>query len=330
MKEICLGTIGSGSIVHHILDNVQKLDGIRLCAVYSRTIERAKELGEAYGCTELYTNLDQLLSNETVNTIYIASPNLLHYEQARKALEAGKHVWCEKPFTTDPEKAFELIRLAEEKGLYLVETAPTTFLPNYRLLKRALQQIGRVRLVMGSYSQYSARYDMLKRGELPNIFNPELAGGCLMDINFYNIHLCCALFGRPDRAFYYPNRFPGVECDTSGIAVLEYPDFKAVCSGAKDTWGDNAFQIQGEDGYITVRDGASCLSEIKLATREDNQTKSHQPETDRWFYEVQELTRMFLEDDAEAIASRHQIILDTVAVMTELRQSAGIRFPGEA
>ena len=89
MKEVRLGTIGTGFIVHYILDNVKKTNDVKLTAVYSRTVEKAKELGDAYGCTNVYTDLDKMLEDETVNTVYVASPNLLHYEQTKKALLAG-------------------------------------------------------------------------------------------------------------------------------------------------------------------------------------------------------------------------------------------------
>ena len=329
MKEVCLGTIGSGPIVHHILDNVKLVEGVSLKAVYSRTIERARQLADEYGCTNVYTDLDRMFADESINTIYVASPNLLHYEQTKKALLAGKHVWCEKPFTTTAAQAEELTQIAEEKGLYLVETAPTTFLPNYKLLKTYLPKVGRVRLVMGSYSQYSTRYDNLKNGELPNIFNPEMGGGCLMDINFYNVLLCTALFGKPDSAVYTANLFPGVGCDTSGIAVLKYPDFTAMCAGAKDTFGDNLFQIQGEDGYIKIVGGANGLAEIIFGGKEESRAYSHQPETDRWYYEVEELTRLFLNDAKDELDARHEIIRNTVSTMCDLRKSAGIVFPGD-
>ncbi len=329
MKEVCLGTIGSGPIVHHILDNVKLVEGISLKAVYSRTIERALQLGGEYGCSNAYADLDRMLEDESVNTVYVASPNSLHYEQAKKALLAGKHVWCEKPFTTTLAQAEELIQIAEEKGLYLVETAPTTFLPNYNVLKLYLHNVGQVRLILGSYSQYSSRYDNLKNGELPNIFNPAMAGGCLMDINFYNVLLCVALFGKPEEVSYTCTLFPGVGCDTSGIAILKYPGFTAMCSGAKDCKGENFFQIQGEEGYININGGANGLTDITVGTSEETRAYSRQPETDRWYYEVAELTRLFLNDDTEAINSRHAIIRDTVDTMCRLRASAGIVYPGD-
>ena len=148
-----------------------------------------------------------------------------------------------------------------------------------------------------------------------------------MDINFYNVLLCCALFGKPDTASYHPNLYPEIGCDTSGIAVLRYGDFLAECSGAKDTWGDNFFQIQGEDGYIAIDGGASGFCEIKVVTRQNSAVHSHQPEPDRWYYEVQELTRLYLAEDMEKINARHKIILDTVTTMCELRASAGLVYP---
>ena len=193
MEEVKLGTIGSGAIVHSVLDSVRKVEGIRLAAVYSRAQDKAKTLASEYGAEKAYTVVDAFLADEAVNCVYVATPNLLHYEQVKRALLAGKHVICEKPFVTRTEQAKELFALAEEKGLLLYEAVPTTFLPNYELLKHKLSEIGRVRLVMANYSQYSSRYDKLLTGEVPNIFNPAYAGGALMDIivNEFNYCVIC-------------------------------------------------------------------------------------------------------------------------------------------
>ena len=164
MKELRLGTIGSGSIVHTILDNVKLVDGIRLTAVYSRTEEKGSQLAAEYGAERVYTDLDAFLGDEEMNTVYIASPNLLHYEQTKKALLAGKHVICEKPFCTKAEQARELTALAKEKQLFLADAVPTAFLPNLEALKKELPKVGRVKLVLGNYSQYSSRYDQVLKG----------------------------------------------------------------------------------------------------------------------------------------------------------------------
>ena len=125
MTEIRLGTVGSGFIVHNILDAVAKVEGIRCVAVYSRTEEKGKPLADKYGVGKVYTDMDAFLADEEINLVYVASPNSLHFEQAKAALLAGKHVLCEKPFCPRLEEAKELVHIAKEKHLFLMEAVPT-------------------------------------------------------------------------------------------------------------------------------------------------------------------------------------------------------------
>lgn len=330
MEEIRVGTIGSGPIVHAVLDGVKVMEGIRCAAVYSRTKETARKLAAEYGVSKTYTDMEKFLSDKEINVVYIATPNLLHYEQTKGALLAGKHVICEKPFCTRGDQAEELINLAKKKKLFLVEAAPTTFLPNFSVLKEAVSAIGRIRLVQGSYCQYSSRYDNLLQGEVPNIFNPELAGGCLMDINFYNAYLNVALFGKPEQVVYYPNFYKDTKIDTSGLLVMQYEDFVSENVGAKDTWGVNSFQIQGEEGYVYVEGGSNSFQSVRIVTRQSDETLNLQENVDRRIYEVRELTRLFLADAYDEIYKRLEITLDTVCVIESARKAAGLIFPGDA
>lgn len=332
MKEVRLGTIGSGTIVHSVLDGVRKTDGIRLAAVYSRTQNKAEKLAAEYGAEKTYTDMEDFLADETVNCVYVATPNLLHYEQVKRALCAGKHVLCEKPFVTRAEQAEELFALAEKRKLFLYEAAPTMFLPNYELLKHRLSKIGRVRLVMANYSQYSSRYDKLLAGEVPSIFDPAYAGGALMDINFYNVYLNVALFGAPVSAHYAANLYDlggNRAVDTSGVATLRYSDFVSTCVGAKDTWGENYFQIEGEQGYIYIKDGSNGLTSVRVVTKDHDRTYSMQPNPSRWYYEVQELTRLLLAEDRAAYLERKKVSIETAHVIEKLRRDAEIDFPGD-
>lgn len=328
MKELCLGTIGSGSIVHTILDQVNVTDGIRLTAVYSRMEEKGKQLAAEYGAGRVYTDLDAFLADEEMNTVYIASPNLLHYEQTRKTLLAGKHVICEKPFCTKADQARELTALAKEKRLFLADAVPTAYLPNLEVLKRELPKVGKVRLVLGNYSQYSSRYDLVLQGEVPNVFNPEYGGGCLMDINFYNVYLNAALFGKPLSSVYYPNR-RGELADTSGVLIMQYDGFVSSSAGAKDTWGVNYFQIEGEKGHIYIRDGSNGLAEIRVVTKDSEETFDQQDNPEWRFYEVQKLTECMLAGDYEAVYGRLDVMIHVIEILEEARKKAGILFPGD-
>lgn len=329
MKEIHLGTIGSGVIVRSILDCVQQTEGVHLEAVYSRTEEKGRALAQDYGAEKVYTDMGTFLSDGAVDVVYIATPNLLHYEQVKGALLAGKHVICEKPFCTRVDQARELLELAMERRLFLIEAVPTPFLPNFPVLKEHLPKVGPVKLVLGNYTQYSARYDRLLAGETPNIFNPQLAGGCLMDINYYNVYLTAALFGPPDRAEYYPNRFAG-GADTSGVMVLAYPGFTASLAGAKDAQGGSFYHIQGERGCLRVKDGSNGLTEIQVVTETGEETYNLQPDPNRWLYEVRAVTSLIRSGDCDtAYSLLRDITLPTVETVETARKKAGLRFPGD-
>ena len=328
MKEIRLGTIGSGSIVHSILDNVAVTDGIRLTAVYSRTEEKGKQLAAEDGADKVYTDLDEFLEDEEVNVVYVASPNLLHYEQTKKALLAGKNVVCEKPFCTKAEQARELAALAKEKHLLLVDAVPTAFLPNFEVVKRELPKVGKVKLVLGNFSQYSSRYDQVLEGGKPNVFNPEYGGGCLMDINFYNVYLNIALFGKPQEAIYFPNIYEGL-ADTSGILIMKYDGFVSESAGAKDTWGVNSFQIEGEKGYIYVKSGSNRMAGVQVVTKDSEENFNEQEKPNPWYYEVGKLTSLLLNEDYETIYQGLDVMVDVMEVLELARKKAGILFPND-
>lgn len=327
MKEIRLATIGTGEIVRHILDAVKATPGISLQAVYSRTEEKGRSFAASFGCDTVYTDLDAMLADPDINTVYVASPNSLHYAQTKMALEAGKHVICEKPFCPELWQAEELFALAERNNRMLLEAVPTLFLPNFSVIREHLGEIGRIRLVLGCYTQYSGRYDKLRAGIKTNVFDPAFAGGCLMDLNFYNVYLTLALFGEPLNAVYAPNLCEGI--DTSGIACMTYPNFQAALSGAKDARGESVYQIQGEDGFLSVENGPNGLQSLRVVTAAGEETYNLQQNPDRWFYEIQNLVPVFLEENKEKLRELKEITLAVCGTIEKMRKMAGIRFPGD-
>ena len=328
MKEIKLGTIGSGSIVHSFLDGVKATDGISCEAVYSRTSESGTKLADQYDVKKLYTNMEEFMSDQQINCVYVASPNNLHYEQSKLALLHNKNVICEKPFCTKREQIEELIALAKERHLFLVDATPTAFLPNFEIIKQQLPKAGRVRLVMCNYSQYSSRYDQVLAGQEPNVFSKAFAGGSLQDINYYNVYFNVALFGKPEKAIYYPN-ICSTGVDSSGIIMLQYRDFISSSAGAKDTWGVNYAQIEGEKGYIYVENGGNKVDKVRVVTNHCEETLNMQEDSKRLYYEVQNITKAFLSEDYEGIYKKLETTVAVIEVIEGARKQAGILFPGD-
>ena len=245
-----LGIVGAGMIVKDFLSFTHELPEIKLEAIVARNIENLKNLQSIYNIKEIFTDLDECLSNPSIDTIYVAVPNNLHYSVAKKALEAGKNVICEKPFTLNYSEAVDLFQIAESKNLILIEAITNQYLPNYLEIKENLSKMGNIRLVECNYSQLSSRYEVFKKGIIAPVFDKNQGGGVLGDLNIYNIHFVVGLFGAPKNSEYYPNIVR--EVDTSGILILEYDEFKVVCIAAKDTYNNSYANIQGDKGLIKV------------------------------------------------------------------------------
>ena len=149
----------------------------------------------------------------------------------------------------------ELAALARRKKVFLFEAMTTQYLENYNKIRELLPRIGRVKLVQCNFSQYSSRYDAFCAGETPVSFDPECAGGALMDLNVYNISYIVGLFGEPNQVHYLANMERGI--DTSGILTMEYNSFKAVSMAAKDCGAPARYVIQGTKGYILQKSTAN-------------------------------------------------------------------------
>lgn len=259
-----LTVVGTGKIVEEALPIITATNGIQVQALVStpRSREKAKTLAGQYQIQDLYTSLDQALANPDTDTVYVATPNHLHYEMSKAALLAGKHVICEKPFTLKEAQAQELAQLAKEKKLILLEAITNLYLENFAVLKEELTNLGDIKIVDCNYSQYSSRYDAFKEGVIAPAFDPEKGGGALRDLNIYNIHLVVALFGEPTSVDYLPNMERGV--DTSGILLMDYLDFKVVCIAAKDCSAEVRTTIQGNRGSLIVAGESNTLPQVQV------------------------------------------------------------------
>lgn len=334
-----IGTIGSGFIVRTILSKVAVTEGIECAAVYSRTYENGKKLADEFRVDKIYTDLNALCSDPELDFIYVASPNSLHYAHVKKALEHGKNVLCEKPFVPTAAEADELLALARDKDLYLIEMITTLYHPHFAWVKDQLPEVGKLQMVSANFCQYSARYDTLMEGKQTNIFDPNFKTGCLMDINVYNIYLAVALLGKPDRVEYFAGLHEN-GIDLHGTVMLQYGDVVCQCIGAKDTMCDNSFQLLGDKGYIHITPGAGNLRTVKLVRRgaedmgpagNNSKTKGRDREElelpeDQWFYEIQTVSRLVAEGNKEVFRRNMEISRNVMEVMEKARKSAGMPF----
>ncbi len=323
-----IATIGTGFIVDIFLSAISEIDGAECVAMYSRKEENAKPLAEKYQVEKIYTDLDKLCKDPAIDFIYVASPNSLHYEHTYKALEHGKHVICEKPFTSTVRETENLIKLAKENGLMLFEGITTIHLPNYELIRQHVGKLGPLKFVQCNYSQYSSRYDALLRGETPNVFNLAFSGGALADINIYNLHFVLNLFGPPQSVNYTANKHEN-GIDTSGVLVMKYPTFIAECVGAKDTRSMNFVLIQGESGYLHVENGANGCQNVLLHVEDKEIRLNSQTTSNYLYYELLAFKEIFDHQDLDQCYKLLEHTHSVMEVYEKARKSANIVFPAD-
>lgn len=323
-----IATIGTGFIVDTFLSALRDIEGVTCVAMYSRKEESAKALAAKHQISTIYTDLEMLFQDPNVDFVYIASPNSLHYEQAYRALEHGKHVICEKPFTSTVREAESLIKLAKENNLMFFEAITTIHLPNYQLIKQHLDRLGKIKFIQANYSQYSSRYPQLLNGETPNVFNPKFSGGALADINIYNLHFVMNIFGKPDKVTYTANKHPN-GIDTSGVLVMEYPEFLTECVGCKDSNSMNFVLIQGEEGYIHVVNGANGCREVAVYVGNHEERINVQSNSNLLFYELATFYEIYKERDFERCYELLDYTHSVMEVYEAARKDGGIVFAAD-
>lgn len=307
-----IGVVGNGMIVGMFLHDVALVDHaevVSLC-VRPHSLEKGQKIAEEHHIPLVETDYDAFLNNSEIETVYIGIANLVHYEYAKKALEAGKHVILEKPFTVNSTEAGELAAIAKQKQLFLWEAFIIPYLPSYTVVKDSVAKVGNVKLVQSNYSKISSRYAQYLSGVILPAFDLSLAGGALYDLNIYNLHFTIGLFGKPKAAHYYPTKgYNGV--DTSGIAVLEYEDFNAVCCAAKDSTSPSGFVIQGDAGTLHGKGSVSTLSEISFSDKAGSEVLAEFDGKIKLSYELTEFVRQF---EAKDYASCYEMLAHSVTV----------------
>lgn len=321
-----LGIVGSGKIVQEFLPWLAQSPVLEVAALCStqRSAVKAKALCEQYGIPLHTTDYGELL--KAVDTVYVALPNLLHTAYTKAALEAGRNVIVEKPLAPCAAEAVQLADLARKKGLFLFEAVTTLYMENYRKLRQLLPRVGPVKLVQCNFSQYSSRYDAFCAGQVAPVFDPNQAGGALMDLAVYNISYLVGLFGEPQQVHYTANVERGI--DTSGILTMDYSSFKAVSIAAKDCAAPPRYVIQGTRGYLLQKSTANFCGPLTLHLNDGKEEHfSLNGKRPRCAAEFEAFARAIDAGDQEMCSGMLDTSLAVSRVLTVARRDAGIRFP---
>jgi len=241
------GILGPGGIAQGQVGDLLE-NGFPVQAVGSRSQERAREFADRYGIPTAHGSYEDLVADPEVDVIYVATPHSGHYPHVRLALEAGKHVLVEKPFTVTAPQAEALARIAEDAGLVLLEAMWTRYLPHMVRLREMIAEgvIGDARTIIADHSQKVPADPESRMNRL------DLAGGALLDLGIYPVSFAWDLFGEPT-AVSAEGTMTASGVDRQTAIMLGFDGGRqAVLHCSLDAPGPNTAVVLGTEGWIRI------------------------------------------------------------------------------
>ena len=240
------GILSTSSIAPRFVKAVREAKAGEIVAISSRTLEKATEKATIWNIPKAYGSHEELLADQSVDVVYISSVNSEHYSLAKLALEAGKHVVCEKPCTTTAEHTKELFALARDKGLFLMEAEKMLFLPTISEVKQRIEsgELGQIYMAELSHS-FPASYNSW-------MFDASLGGGTLLSSGIYAVQLLLWLFGDIKSITGIKSAFEdGTEWQYVLSGRMQNGALFSIHNSTKAIL-DNTARIFGTKGYVEI------------------------------------------------------------------------------
>jgi len=326
-KKIRWGILGPGDIAHTFAKGLGFVADAELVAVGSRSMERARKFAQEFGVPHAHGSYGDLVADPDVDVIYVSTPHPFHKENALLALNAGKGVLCEKPFTINAKEAEEVVGVARKKKLFVMEAMWTRFVPVMGKVREWLSE-GRI----GEVRMFSAQVGF-RGGWNPEArdLNLALGGGALLDMGCYTLSFASMVMGGPPAKISGIAHIGKTGVDEQSMAVLGYEGgvIGFVCSAIQTSVPADAY-VYGTEGSIHVHPAfwAAKTATLKIG-RKDEETADMPPEGNGYNYEAAEVVRCMQEGKTESEVMPLDESVSTMKTMDELRAQWKLKYPTE-
>ena len=232
-----------------VLPAINQCDAVELVGISTRNSEVRDAQSAAWSCPG-WSTLDEMLASVDIDVVFITSPIRCHFEDGRKVLEAGRHLWCEKSFTHDTAQATTLVETATRKDLAICVSMAPVYHHQFQMLKTLIADnaIGKVRSLSSQFAFPHTDSDNSK-------YDPDVGGGALLDMGYYPILMATELMDEvPQLSSAVLETEKGYAVDTGGAALLNFSDDVTATS----QWGYgrdyiNELTVVGETGTIIAK-----------------------------------------------------------------------------
>lgn len=325
MRKVKFGILATGNIANSMAKAVQQLEETECYAAASRNYDRAKVFADKWGFEKAYGSYEELVQDPNVELIYVASPHSHHYAHAKLCLEHGKHVLLEKAFTVNVSQAEELVALARDKGLLLAEAFWPRYMPTRKMLDDLIAE-GTIGEVQAVTADFGAPLSHVER-----MWNPELAGGALLDLGVYPINFALQIFTGQVQKIQSAAAMSSLGVDNMNGITLTFESGKiAVLHSNMLSCMPNRGVVYGSKGFIELYE-INNPREIRVFNENKEMTASYPaPEQINGYeYEVLACIRAIEAGQVECEQMPHSETLRLMKILDEARSQWGFKLPCE-
>ena len=323
-EKIHWGIIGTGDIARKFATGLSLVSGADLVAVASRGKKTADAFGDLFRVAKRHDNYESLARDPDVNVVYIATPHSLHKENTLMCLQAGKAVLCEKPFAINSKEASEMIRLARERRLFLMEAMWTRFFPLMTKMHEMISsnRIGEVRMLMADFGYRSE--------DLKNwVFNPKFGGGGLLDVGIYPISFSHQIFGIPNQITSISD-IGDAGVDEQSAVILGYEGGRmALIASATRTQTPQVAYVLGTKGRIHVHSAWWKPDTLTLSVNGRDEVMRIPFQGNGYNYEAAEVVTCLREGKTESGTMPLDETLSIMKIMDTIRDQWKLKYPME-
>lgn len=326
-KEIRWGIMGAGRIAGWFSTGLTVVPDACRYAVASRTLEKGQKFAEEYGYKKYYGSYEELLQDDEVDIVYIATPVREHYENIKMCLEAGKHVLCEKSLTVNAQQAKEVAALAREKNLFLMEAMWTKCQPVFRQMKKWIAD-GIIGEVKGIDIKF---YTACGKGH--RLYHHELAGGAFLDLGYYPVTVANALFDDQPEKIYSHSIMGEGNVDYMDSIMLEYKNGRfAHLSCGLGSEKMVSLYVLGTKGRITMQDEYFFQAQKVQALNFDNEVLASFEGSfmkNGYEFEAMEVMQCLQKHQTESMIVTLNDTISVMEILDECRKQANFKYSFE-
>lgn len=320
------GILAPGWIANNFTEALRKNTRQEIVAVGSRSAERAAEFASKFGIPRSYDSYEELVADDDIDVIYVASPHSHHAEQALLAIEAGKHVLVEKAFTPTAAEARRVVEAARAAGVTLMEAMWARFLPHFDIIRQLLADgaFGEVEILHADHGQWFAS-DPQHR-----LFNPGLAGGAMLDLGVYPVSFSSFALGTPGHVQAAgTSAMTGVDRQISMVfdQFEAHPNAHALLNATLAARTPTTATISGSEATIKVPGGFYGPQSIQWLPREGEPESSPAPEiqgTGGLAYQAAHFAQLVIDGRRE---SDLLPLAETISIVETMEQALAAAFP---